>query len=186
MLHDSNDVSGAVAALRAGAVIAYPTEAVFGLGCDPFNEAAVADLFTLKARPTDFGLVLIGARYAQLERFIGALSDDAIQRMASTWPGPHTWVVPRSATTPSWLIGCHAGIAIRVTAHPLAAQLCEAFGGALVSTSANVHGEAPARDVAQVRSCFRDTLGYILAGAVGGLERPTPIRDAVSGNLIRA
>jgi L-threonylcarbamoyladenylate synthase len=83
------------------------------------------------------------------------------------------------------LSGAHAGIALRITAHPLAAQLCRAFGGALVSTSANRHGEEPARNADAVHTAFGAELEYILDGAVGGLERPTPIRDAISGDLLR-
>ncbi len=138
-------IATAVAALRAGGVIAYPTEAVYGLGCDPFNAAAVAHLFALKQRPAGQGVLLIAADFAQVERFIGDAPEDAVARARASWPGPHTWVFPRSAATPDWLAGDHAGIALRVTAHTLAAQLCDAFGGALVSTSANRHGAAPAR-----------------------------------------
>ncbi|MGH8040514.1 MAG: L-threonylcarbamoyladenylate synthase, partial [Rudaea sp.] len=102
-----------------------------------------------------------------------------------TWPGPHTWIFPRAATTPMWLAGAHAGIALRVTAHPLAAALCRAFGGALVSTSANRHGEPPARSAAQARAAFGTELAYILDGETSGLDRPTTIRDALSGETIR-
>jgi L-threonylcarbamoyladenylate synthase len=94
-------------------------------------------------------------------------------------------VFPRSAATPSWLAGAHAGIALRVTAHAPAAALCRAFGGALVSTSANRHGEAPARTAADVRSAFGTGLAYILDAPIGGLDRPTPIRDVRSGEVIR-
>ena len=178
-------IENAVVALRAGGVIAYPTEAVYGLGCDPFNEAAVARLFALKQRPAGQGVLLIGADFSQLEKFIGTIPADALVRARTTWPGPHTWVFPRSALTPAWLAGAHAGIAVRATAHKIAAQLCYAFGGALVSTSANRHGAEPARDAAQVRAIFGDELACILNGATGGLERPTPIRDAISGDVIR-
>lgn len=178
-------LESAVAALRSGSVIAYPTEAVFGLGCDPFNEAAVARLFALKQRPSGQGVLLIAADFDQVKGFIGAVHADALTRAQATWPGPHTWVFPRSATTPPWLAGEHTGIALRVTAHPRAAQLCRAFGAALVSTSANRHGEAPAREAEQVRALFGDQLGYILDGAIGGLERPTPIRNAISGEFVR-
>jgi L-threonylcarbamoyladenylate synthase len=180
------DFAAAVAALRQGGVIAYPTEAVYGLGCDPFDEAAVARLFALKQRPLSQGVLLIAADFAQVEKFIGAAPAAAIARARASWPGPQTWVLPRSAQTPSWLAGAHAGIALRVTAHPLAAQLCRAFGAAIVSTSANRHGEPPARSAAEVRSAFGDELAYILDGPTGGLERPTPIRDAIGGEIIRA
>ncbi|HEX7915398.1 L-threonylcarbamoyladenylate synthase, partial [Rudaea sp.] len=133
----------AVAALRAGGVIAYPTEAVFGLGCDPHDEAAVARVFELKQRPPAQGVLLIAADFAQVEKYIDLerLPTEALARARASWPGPYTWVFPRSEATPEWLARGHAGIALRVTAHPLAAALCRAFGGALVSTSANRHGE---------------------------------------------
>jgi L-threonylcarbamoyladenylate synthase len=180
------ELAAAVAALRQGGVIAYPTEAVYGLGCDPSDEAAVARLFALKQRPPTQGVLLIAADFAQVEKFIGAAPAAAIARARATWPGPQTWVLPRSAQTPPWLAGAHAGIALRVTAHPLAAQLCRVFGAALVSTSANRHGEPPARSAEDVRSAFGDELAYILDGPTGGLERPTPIRDAIDGEIIRA
>lgn len=179
-------IDAAVAALRSGGIVAYPTEAVYGLGCDPQNEAAVAELFALKQRPAGQGVLLVAAEFSQVERYIDAgVAADVLRRARTTWPGPHTWVFPRAASTPPWLAGAHAGIALRVTAHPLAAALCRAFGGALVSTSANRHGAAPARSAVEVHSAFGAALAYILDGPVGGLDRPTPIRDAVSGEVIR-
>ncbi|HMM56016.1 MAG: Sua5/YciO/YrdC/YwlC family protein [Proteobacteria bacterium] len=180
-------LQSAVAALRAGGVVAYPTEAVYGLGCDPHDHAAFERVFALKQRPATQGVLLIAADFAQAEKYIdlARVPADALARARATWPGPHTWIFPRAASVPDWIAGSHTGIALRVTAHPLAAALCNAFGGAIVSTSANRHGEAPARTAAQVRSAFGDQLVYILDGAVGGQERPTPIRDAISGELIR-
>lgn len=180
-------LDSAVAALRAGGVIAYPTEAVFGLGCDPQDEAAVARLFALKQRPPTQGVLLIAANFAQVEKYIElpAVPAEALARAQATWPGPHTWIFPRAAATPAWLAGAHSGIAVRVTAHPLAAALCRAFGGALVSTSANRHGEPPARNTEAVQAAFGGELAYILAGETGGLARPTPIRNAITGEEIR-
>jgi L-threonylcarbamoyladenylate synthase len=181
-------IQAAIAALRAGGVIAYPTEAVYGLGCDPLNEAAVARLFVLKQRPPNQGVLLIAADFAQVEKYIDTINvpATALAHVCATWPGPNTWVFPRAATTPTWLARGHAGIAVRVTAHPLAAALCRAFGGALVSSSANRHGAEPARNSAQTGAMFGDELAYILDGVTGGLERPTPIRDAISGETIRS
>ena len=179
------DIAEAVACLRRGAVIAYPTEAVYGLGCDPFDGEAVAQLFALKQRPASQGVLLIAADFSQVEKFIAPVADEAIARARATWPGPHTWVFPRSRQTPAWLAGSHSGIALRVTAHPIAAQLCRAFAGALVSTSANHHGELPARTADEVRSSFGDQVAYIVDGRVGGLERATPIRNAVDGEIFR-
>jgi L-threonylcarbamoyladenylate synthase len=183
----ATELDVAVAALRHGGVIAYPTEAVYGLGCDPLDQAAVTRLFELKQRPPDQGVLLIAADFTQVEKFVDieCVSATALARTQATWPGPHTWVFPRSAATPVWLAGAHAGIALRVTAHAPAVALCRAFGGALVSTSANRHGEAPARSAAAVRSAFGSRLAYILDAPIGGLDRPTPIRDVCSGEVIR-
>lgn len=181
------DLPAAAAALRRGGVVAYPTESVYGLGCDPHDEAALSRLFALKWRPPQQGVLLIAADFAQVERYI-ALDEvpaDALERVRATWPGPHTWILPRSLQVPAWITGGHAGIALRVTAHAPAAALCRAFGGALVSTSANRHGESPARTAAEVRRVFGDDLDAIVDAPVGGLERPTAIRDAISGELVR-
>jgi L-threonylcarbamoyladenylate synthase len=181
----NQDIAVAVTALRRGGVIAYPTEAVYGLGCDPANRVAVSRLFELKQRPLEQGVLLIAADFAQAEKFIGSVPAEALARARATWPGPHTWVFPRSPSTPAWLAGAHAGIALRVTAHAPTIELCRTFGGAIVSTSANRHGAPPARTAADVRSAFGGELAYILDAPTGGLERPTPIRDAVSGGIFR-
>ena len=180
-------IAAAVSALRAGGVVAYPTEAVYGLGCDPHNEAAVIRVFQLKRRPATQGVLLIAANFAQVEKYIdlAGVPVGALERVRASWPGPHTWVFPRARQTPAWLTGAHSGIAVRVTAHAPAAHLCRAFGDAIVSTSANRHGEEPARRAEQVHAAFGDELGYILDGPTGGLERPTPIRDAISGDQLR-
>jgi L-threonylcarbamoyladenylate synthase len=177
----------AVAALRRGGVVAYPTESVFGLGCDPHDEAALRRLFALKRRPLQQGVLLIAADFAQIARYIALeqVPAEALARVRASWPGPHTWILPRSPHVPDWIAGSHAGIALRVTAHAPAAALCLGFGGALVSTSANRHGEPPARTAAEIRKVFGDELDAIVDAPVGGLERPTAIRDAISGELVR-
>jgi L-threonylcarbamoyladenylate synthase len=175
------------AALRSGGVVAYPTEAVYGLGCDPHDEVAFARLFALKQRAPTQGVLLIAADFEQVVPYIdtAATPDDAIARARASWPGPHTWIFPRAAHVPAWIAGAHRGIALRVTAHAPAAALCRAFGGALVSTSANRHGEAPALSAEAVRAAFGDAVDAILNGETGGLERPTPIRDAITGESVR-
>jgi L-threonylcarbamoyladenylate synthase len=181
----SGGVEAAAVALRGGGIVAYPTEAVWGLGCDPHNAAAVDRLFRLKQRPPAVGVLLIGADFSQLAPFIGPCPDEAVRRAQATWPGPHTWVFPRADSVPEWIAGKHSGIALRVTAHPVARALCQAFEGALVSTSANRHGEPPARSAAEVRRAFAGELNALVEGELGGLERPTRIRDAISGEIVR-
>ncbi|MGO4703809.1 L-threonylcarbamoyladenylate synthase [Dyella sp. 2RAB6] len=183
-----DDLDDAVALLRGGGVLAYPTEAVFGLGCDPHDRAGFERIFALKQRPPTQGVLLIAAELAQVERYIerSAVTDEVMAQVRASWPGPNTWIFPRSAEVPDWVAGAHAGIALRVTAHPPAAALCRAYGGALVSTSANPHGEPPARSAAAVEAYFGERLAGVLDAPLGGLERPTVIRDALTGAIIRA
>jgi len=182
------ELDAAAALLHGGGVLAYPTEAVFGLGCDPHDRAAFERIFALKQRPPTQGVLLIAADFAQVERYIelAAVPDDAMRRAQASWPGPHTWIFPRSSAVPAWVAGGHAGIALRVTAHEPAAALCRAFGGALVSTSANPHGQAPARSAQAVAACFGDELDGLLDAPLGFQATPTVIRDVLSGAIIRA
>ncbi len=175
----------AARAIHGGGIVAYPTEAVFGLGCDPLNPKAVHNLLALKHRPMDKGLILIAADLAQLAPFIAPLSTEAEAQLAATWPGPHTWLLPARPDTPRWLRGRHDSIAVRVTAHPIAAALCQTAGQALVSTSANPTGKAPATSALRVRRYFPDALQHILHGTLGPEPGPTPIRDLTSGRWLR-
>lgn len=177
----------AIAALRGGGVIAYPTEAVWGLGCDPLDEAAVLCLLSLKEREVEKGLILIAASEAQLAPYIdmGQLGETRRAAVRASWPGPHTWIVPASASAPSWITGAHAGIAVRVSAHPLVVALCEGFGAALVSTSANRAGDPPPRDRDALDPRILAGVDALLAGETGNLLRPTEIRDAATGAVLR-
>lgn len=170
--------------LRQGGVIAYPTEGVWGLGCDPFNERAVRHLIDLKQRSEAKGLIIIAAGMDQVEGWLGDLTPAQRAGCAATWPGPFTWVVP-AAQAPRWLRGHHDSIAVRVSAHPGVQALCLAFGGALVSTSANVSGRPPARDTLMLRKQFGCGLDYILPGRLGGDGKPSEIRDARTGIVLR-
>jgi L-threonylcarbamoyladenylate synthase len=167
-------------------VIAYPTEAVYGLGCDPLDGAAVSRLLALKGRTAGKGLILIAARFAQLAPFLEPLAPALATRVLATWPGPVTWLLPARPAVPPWLRGEHDTLAVRVTAHPLAAALCTAFGGALVSTSANRAGRPPARSPLAVRRAFDGELDVVLHGPLGPGNRPTEIRDGRSGAVVRA
>ena len=180
------EMGAAAALLRGGGVLAYPTEGVYGLGCDPDNRAAFERIFAMKRRSPEQGVLLIAADFRQLADWIGDAPDAALERARAAWPGAHTFIFPRSPRVPAWVAGGHAGIALRVTAHAPAAALCRAFGGPIVSTSANRHGEAPARSAHEAAVLFGDALDAVLDAPLGGLDRPTPITDAVSGAIIRA
>lgn len=171
--------------VRGGGIVAYPTEAVYGLGCDPLDPFAVLRILALKNRSLDEGLILIAARFDQLEPFLVPLDAETRKRVAATWPGPVTWLLPARPETPEWLTGRHDTLAVRVTAHPQAAALADAADTALVSTSANVSGRRPARSAVAARRMFGDAVDYYLAGEVGGLAQPTEIRDGGTGRVVR-
>jgi len=127
----------------------------------------------------------VAADYGQLEPYIGALPAARLAVVRASWPGPHTWVVPAAVGTPIWLRGTHAGIAVRVSAHPVIRALCTVFGGPLVSTSANLSGLSPARSLLAVRRQFGGALDGWMPGSLGQAAAPTRIRDALSGELLR-
>ncbi|KAF1015005.1 MAG: Threonylcarbamoyl-AMP synthase [Stenotrophomonas maltophilia] len=177
----------AVATLRAGGVIAYPTEAVWGLGCDPGHETAVHALLRLKQRPVEKGMILVAAELPQLQGWVHlhALPDARQREVLASWPSANTWILPAGPRAPAWITGEHSGIAVRISAHPLVAALCHAWGGPLVSTSANLAGEPPARSRDELDPRLLRLLDGILDGDTGGLAQPTPIRDALSGQVLR-
>ena len=167
--------------IQAGGVIAYATEYCFGFGCDPMNRAAVRRLLRIKRRPADKGLILIAAHADQLAAYV----DNIPAKVHATWPGAQTWLLEPRNSVPGWITGDHARIAVRVTAHAQAAALCRAAGMPIVSTSANRAGSEPARSYCEALRRFKGEVDYILPGRVGDSPAPTPIRDAVSGELIR-
>ncbi|BBA33473.1 threonylcarbamoyl-AMP synthase [Methylocaldum marinum] len=175
----------AAARLRRGGIIAYPTEGVFGLGCNPLDRESVLRLLALKQRPTAKGLVLIAAEFTQLEPYLDIPTELMRNRVLATWPGPVTWIIPAADWVPAWLTGEHAGLAVRVTAHPVAAALCLAFGRPIVSTSANPSGLPPARTALSVRKYFRDGSVMIVPGQLGELRGPTAMYDASTGVRLR-
>lgn len=182
---EAEAIKRAVAVLEAGGVVAYPTEAVYGLGCDPLREDAVNRLLALKGRSWQEGLIVIGADYEQLRPLIDTGDGQAVARARATWPGPVTWVFPARPHVPDWLTGGRDTLAVRVTEHPDANALCSAFGRPVVSTSANAAGEPPARDAESVRRQFGVALECVLDGAVGGRRKPSEIRDALTGEILR-
>ncbi len=179
------NTTAAVEHLHAGHVIAYPTEAVYGLGCDPANESAIRKLLSMKGRHESAGLVLIASEFSQLQPWVSEVDRDLLDRAMQTWPGPVTWLFPRAAEVPDYVAGGHDTIAVRITAHEPSRLLCETFGSALISTSANHTAARPARSVEEVEQSFGHYLAGILAGPLGGAEKPSEIRDLISGKIFR-
>jgi L-threonylcarbamoyladenylate synthase len=170
--------------LKRGGLIAYPTESCYGLGCDPGNRAAVLRLLKLKQRPQHKGLILIASHYHQVARYLSPLSIEQQQRLRAAGAQAVTYLVPAKASCPRWLRGAHDTLAVRLTAHPFAKQLCRSVGSALVSTSANRSGQRSAKTYAECRRLF-GTKVWVLPGRTGGRKRPSTICAWMDGKTVR-
>jgi L-threonylcarbamoyladenylate synthase len=171
--------------LSNGELIAYPTEAVYGLGCDPFNELAVNKLLKLKRRSVHKGLILITHDWQCIAKLTQPIPEERLIDIQKTWPGPFTWLFPASEKVPKWIRGQHDTVALRVTAHPIARQICLAYGKPIVSTSANLAEEEPVRTTDEAKKMFDDQNVLVVEGEVGQLTKPTEIADALTGRILR-
>ena len=176
----------AARALAEGGVVAYPTEAVWGLGCDPDDDQAVEKILALKQRDISKGVILVAAHIGMLEPYLNRVSSAQRRRMLDTWPGPVTWLIPDTGVASHWISGGQKTLAVRVTAHPIAAALSRAFGKPIVSTSANPGGLPPARNLTRVKAYFGDNIDAYAPGKTGGANRPTEIRNLTTGEVIRS
>jgi L-threonylcarbamoyladenylate synthase len=175
----------AIRQLAAGGVIAYPTDTVYGLGCDPLNAAAMLHLLALKQRGIEQGVILIASRWRQLRPFLQPLNPGTRKRVTKDRGKPLTWLLPARPDVPTWLRGRHDTLAVRVTRYPIVTALCNAWDGPLVSTSANRHGRPPAISTLDVYRAFGDSLDYVLSGPVG-TGKPSEIRDGLTGKVLRS
>ncbi|MGI0118539.1 Sua5/YciO/YrdC/YwlC family protein [Zooshikella sp. RANM57] len=180
----SLSIKQAASALMMGEVIAYPTEAVWGLGCDPWQEEAVHQVLKIKERPIHKGLIIVAANLKQVAPLIDPLSTQQQETLQSSWPGHITWLIPDPNNwLPSWIKGDFTTVAVRVSAHPIVNQLCLEFGKPIVSTSANKAGELPLD--AQGMQRLGASLGGIVSGSLGDQLKPSVIKDLASGNVVR-
>jgi len=170
--------------IRAGGVIAYPTETVYGLGCDPFDEDAVRRVLAIKRRPVDKGLILVASDLAQLDGLV-RLDDRQRETLRQAWPAPVTYLLDATERVPAWIRGAHAKVAVRVSAHPLARALAAAVGTPIVSTSANRAGRPPGRNRFQVGKALGTDLDFIVTGDCDPLGKPSTIIDLQSGLTLR-
>jgi L-threonylcarbamoyladenylate synthase len=171
--------------LRRGGLIAYPTESCYGLGCAPDNRIAVQRLLKLKQRPQHKGLILIAASYRQVARYLQPLTSPQQQQLKTAGAKAITYLMPVLHSAPRWLRGDHDTLAVRLTAHRQAAQLCRGVGSALVSTSANRSGQRSAKTYAQCQRLFGHKV-WVLPGRVGKRRNPSTISRWADGKIIRS
>ena len=183
----SNSIIEAANIIKQGGVVAYPTEAVWGLGCNPWSRSAVYRILEIKSRPVEKGVILIGSSEDQFTPLLDPLSREDRAKLSACWPGPHTWLIPDpDEWVPEWVKGQFDTVAVRVSAHPRVQELCRAVGHPIVSTSANRAGEDPLLTLADVNNEFSGELKTIVDGETGLQRIPSQIRDLRSGKIIRA
>ena len=200
----------AVQWLQAGYLLAYPTESVWGIGCDPFNESAVKQLLAIKQRPMHKGMILVTDSVERIASLLAALKEQQRQYIVESWQPAHkpqalqaqTWLLPLpnalNPPIPNWITGDHDSVAVRVIAHPLIGQLCAQMVtpnnpyGFIVSTSCNPSGKSPAATLKQAQRYFRDNHSedltknvHYLAGETLGYQLPSQINEALTGHVIR-
>jgi L-threonylcarbamoyladenylate synthase len=178
------DLAAIRAHLRRGGVIAYATESCYGLGCDPRSIPAIKKILRMKRRPWHKGLIVVASRLDQLRQLVRPLADAQKSITGQYWPGPYTFLLPRSRRAPRLLTGRHRKLAVRLSAHPDVLRLCASLGMALVSTSANPGGFKP---IKTARECTRQfgAQAMVLPGRIGRRRRPSTIVDLESGAVVR-
>ena len=184
-INSDRQLAHAADIIRNGGVIAYPTEGVWGLGCDPTLEPAVNKLLALKHRAVKKGLILIGSDADQFAPFTASLDHSQMSLFKTKRERPTTWLVPDNGVAPRWIVGEHKTIALRITQHPLCSRLCDLFGGPIVSTSANTQNCPAAETLEDVESYFLNKLSFIISGTVGSAGSVSEIIDLVTGEVIR-
>lgn len=170
--------------LSSGGVIAYPTESVYGLGCDPANQSALHRLLDLKQRSTDKGLIILVSDMGQAMPFIEPLSEEEFNQLSQPRERATTWLVNKKPGLPALLTGSYPKIALRITCHPIARAICQITDKALVSTSCNLSGQAEMTLASQVKEAFGDRLDYVVRGDCGG-QAPSQIIDLQTGQVHR-
>lgn len=183
-------VAQAVAQLRSDQVVACPTESVYGLGCDPFQRSAFERLLALKQRPIEKGVILIAAHVDQVSSLCLLEHQAWSETVLRSWRQPlaagasaTTWLLPARDTVPDWVTGGRQTLAVRVSQHPVVQALCTAYGRALVSTSANVSGDPPIRELAQLAQTFPSI--DVVEGALGQASQPSQIWCAQTQTRLR-
>lgn len=171
--------------IRNGGVIAYPTETVYGLGCDPFNANAVMRLLDLKHRDWRKGLILVAASLEQILPVIQVEDTKQLAKTIADEKNVTTWVIPANPQLPSWIRGEHDSVAIRISKHPIIVELCKSLGFPIVSTSANPSQLNPARNALQIQRYFGNTLDYVLHSTTPCNKQPSRILHYPSKQQLR-
>jgi L-threonylcarbamoyladenylate synthase len=178
----------ALAALRAGEIVVYPTETFYGIAADAFAPAALERIFEIKGRDTAKTIALIAHDSAAAFAIAREVPEIARRLANAFWPGPLTIVMPARSGIPEALIGTDGGVGIRVSSHPIARALAYGLGRPITATSANRSGETPARTIGEARVALGEKVKVFLEGGTLTGDAPsTVIRCGRDGwRLLRA
>ena len=171
---DDLQVNQAIATLRDGGVVAFPTDTVYGVGVDPFQPDAVRKLYQIKGRPIDKPIPILVGSVSDVERVAQNLPPTFSRLAEQFWPGELTLIVEAKSLPPEVTAGGDT-VGVRMPDHPLALALLQRFGGAIATTSANKSDEPPATSADEVRSELGDLVSIILDGG----QRTTKIASTV-------
>lgn len=187
MLNNNIDYQKAVDVIKSGGVIAYPTESVYGIGGDPFNNNVVKKILSIKNRPLEKGMILVCSSFEQAKDLIALeqLSQTHIDHLLSKWPGPYTFIVPASDKVPKSITGNKDTVAIRVSSNPTICKLCSLYGKPIISTSCNVTGQKPLLTYDMVCARFDNIIDFILNDKVEGLQNTTTIVNLLTSEVLR-
>ena len=175
---NSGALSGALAALRRGDVIVFPTETLYGLGADALAGAAVEKVFQLKGRDSNNPFPVLIADFTMLERLVITVPPLAKDLMDCFWPGPLTLVLPARNDIPKPLVNATGGVGVRISSQPVATRLVELLGHPLTATSANPSGQEPARTLDEAKNYFRLSVEVFVDGGTLSSQRGSTVVEA--------
>ncbi|MFC1528534.1 L-threonylcarbamoyladenylate synthase [Candidatus Latescibacterota bacterium] len=177
---EQTKIDDAVTVLKNGGIVVYPTETVYGIGCDPLNRAAYERIHRLKKRNDDKQMLLLACSLSQVEQFAGRLADIPSRLAREFWPGPLTMVINTLSEIPEYLYGNSGGVAFRVTSHPVAASLANNSGYPITSTSANISGYPPVSNYEEALKMFGKEAEIVLENSIPFSGTPSTIIDLTS------
>jgi L-threonylcarbamoyladenylate synthase len=177
------NLPGAVAALKRGDVIVFPTETLYGLGADALNEAAVEKVFELKGRDSRVPIPVLVADQEMLHTLVAEIPTTARKLIELYWPGPLTLVLPGRRNIPKPICNPTGGIGVRISSQPIAALLIKALGHPLTATSANPSGAEPARTLQEAKTYFAGRVGLFVDGGTLTSRSGSTVVEATDNSI---
>jgi L-threonylcarbamoyladenylate synthase len=165
--------------LKQGQVVAFPTDTLYGIAADPFNQAAIEKLFAVKNRPQEKGIPILLADLQDLDKVAQEVPPTAQSLINQYWPGALTLVVPKHPRLPS-IISSNEGVAVRIPDHEISRAFIRAAGGAVAATSANLSGERPAQNAAEAFEAMNGLIAAVLDGGPVQHGQGSTVLDCMS------